>query len=186
MVDNYKSKIEAILFAAGDPVDVSKLAKFLKMSISDLKKNIDELEQFYKEQKSGLQIIYKGKTIQMVSNSEHGEMVVKFLKKSLNEPLSNAALEVLSVIAYRGPVTRAQVEHIRGVNCSFTIRNLAIRGLVERRDNPADNRSYLYEASGDFIKSVGLKSLNDLPDYENLHTQEEPNSSKEEKKQIDE
>ncbi|MEA2007239.1 MAG: SMC-Scp complex subunit ScpB [Patescibacteria group bacterium] len=173
MEDNNRSKVEAILFVAGDPVGVPKLAKFLKLSVFDLNNIIEELEEFYEQQYSGLQVIYKKNTIQLVSRSEYGELVAKFLKKSFNEPLSKASLEVLSVIAYRGPVTRAQIEHIRGVNCSFTIRNLAIRGLVDRSDNSADSRSYLYEASCDFIKSIGLKSLKDLPDYDNLHIQED-------------
>ena len=152
------------------------------MSDLDLNKKVDDLAEFYKQQNSGLQIVHSRNTIQLVSDSQHGELVAKFLKKNLNEPLSSAALEVLSVIAYRGPVTRAQVEHIRGVNCSFTIRNLAIRGLVERKDNPADNRSYLYEASGDFIKSLGLNSLEELPGYETLHIKEEVEKTNEEKK----
>lgn len=186
MENKKKSKIEGILFAAGEPVNVSKLAKFLKMKSSDFNKEVDALAQDYRQHGHGLQIIHSRNTIQLASSSEVGESVANFLKKNLNEPLSNAALEVLSVIAYRGPVTRAQVEHIRGVNCSFTIRNLAIRGLVERKDNPADNRSYLYEASGDFIKSLGLNNLKELPEFEALHVKENVEKTIKDEKQSDE
>ena len=164
-----KSIIEAILFAAGEPIELKNLATFLKMSSKQISKEINELGTSYDDDKRGLQIISKGNTIQLVSSSRYGDSVAKFLNKKLHEPLSNAALEVLSVIAYRGPVTRAQIEHIRGVNCSFTLRNLAIKGIVERHENPADNRSYLYEASFEFLKKCGLSSVDELPEYEALH-----------------
>jgi len=77
-------------------------------------------------------------------------------------------LEVLSIVAYRGPISRMDVEAIRGVNCSFTLRSLLMRGLLERIDNPADNRSYLYKISFDFLKKMGVESVEKLPDFENL------------------
>lgn len=180
-----QSKIEAILFATGEPIDIRKLASFLKLPKKDIEKGIKEMIAYFEEQKRGLQIIKKSNTIQLVSAAAHGDLVAKFLNKKLHEPLSKAALEVLAVIAYRGPVTRAQIEHIRGVNCSFTLRNLSIRGIVERRENPADNRSYLYEASNEFLKNSGLSSLDELPDYENLHSHTIPQASGTEKDEKD-
>lgn len=165
-------KIEAILFASGDPVDTEKLADFLKISKKEIAEEIANLKDFYLESKSGLQIVTKGNTIQLVSNSKFGKTVADFLDKSVNEPLTKAALEVLAIIAYRGPVTRSQVDHIRGVNCSFMIRNLAIRGLIEKVENPANNRSYLYVASYDFLKSMGLERIEQLSDYELLNKTE--------------
>ena len=185
MDQNIISKIEAILFASGEPVGASKLSSFLKITAKECKDAIDQLAKSYEERNSGLQIVENRNTIQLVSSGNHGELVAKFLKKNLNEPLSNAALEVLSVIAYRGPVTRAQVEYIRGVNCSFTIRNLAIRGLVERKENPADSRSFLYEASNDFIKSLGLSGVAQLPEYEIMHSSQIPGEKAEEIENIE-
>ncbi len=172
MDNKNKSIIEALLFASGEPVSVQKMAKFLKISSKDCEQAIENLSRDYEDRSAGLQIIRNGNTIQLASNGEYGKFVVQFLKKNLNEPLSSAAMEVLSVIAYRGPVTRAQIEYIRGVNCSFTLRNLAIRGLVTRRENPADNRAYLYETSNEFIKSLGLNDVAGFPDYELLHSSE--------------
>lgn len=163
------SKIEALLFAAGDPVGVDKIAKQLSLSKEDCGKEVELLGKIYEETGSGLQLVKKNGKLQLVSGAKHGEMIANFLNKSMNEPLSKAAVEVLSVVAYRGPITRAQVEHIRGVNCSFTLRNLAIRGLIEREDNPNDTRSFLYSASMDFIKSMGVEDLSQLPEYEQLH-----------------
>ena len=172
MDNENRSKIEAFLFASGEPVSVQKIAKFLKISAKDCEQAAKELAQSYEDRSAGLQIVRNHNTIQLASNGKYGELVAQFLKKNLNEPLSGAAMEVLSVIAYRGPVTRAQIEYIRGVNCSFTLRNLAIRGLVSRRENPADNRSYLYEMSNEFIKSLGFSDVAGLPDYELLHKSE--------------
>lgn len=164
-----QANIEAILFAAGEPVEMKSLSNFLKKPSKEISAEIDEMAAQYLDEKRGLQIIKKGNTIQLVSSARFGDSVAKFLNKKLHEPLSNAALEVLSVIAYRGPVTRAQIEHIRGVNCSFTLRNLAIKGIVDRKENPADSRSYLYEVSFDFLKKSGLSSVVELPEYDELH-----------------
>ncbi len=162
------AKIEAILFACGDPVDTGRLADFLKISKKEIEAEIANLRDAYTDGKSGLQIITKGNTIQLVSNSRFGKVVASFLNKNINEPLTKAALEVLSIIAYRGPIARSQVDYIRGVNCSFMIRNLAIRGLIEKVENPNSTRSYLYSVSYDFLKSMGIEKIEQLADYEIL------------------
>lgn len=162
------SKIEAILFACGDPVELERLAGFLKLNKDEISTELNRLKDFYKNNKTGLQIVSKGNTIQLVSNRRMGESIASFMNKRVNEPLTRTALEVLSVVAYRGPISRAQIEHIRGVNCSFMIRNLAIRGLIERQDNPVDSRSYLYAISYEFLKSMGIEDIKNLPDFELL------------------
>lgn len=167
--DILKPKIEAILFAAGEPVSIDKIAKFLKAKESEVTHEVEVLKKSYHERQAGLDILTKGNEVQLVSAKGQGEIVAKFLNKEISQDLSTAAAEVLSVVAYRGPITRAQIEQIRGVNCSFTLRNLAMRGLVERKDNPADSRSYLYEISFDFLKRLGLAKIEDLPDYQQLH-----------------
>jgi segregation and condensation protein B len=86
----------------------------------------------------------------------------------MQEGLSKAALEVLSIVAYKGPISRAEIESIRGVNCSFTLRSLMMRGLLERIDNPKDGRGYLYKISFEFMKKLGIESIDKLPDYKEL------------------
>ena len=95
-------------------------------------------------------------------------MISQLVKSEIQENLSKAALEVLSIVAYRGPISRINIEAVRGVNCTFTLRNLMMRGLLEREDNPNDSRSYLYKISFDFLKKLGLDNVNKLPDYETL------------------
>ena len=98
------------------------------------------------------------------------------VKSEIQENLSKASLEVLSIVAYRGPVTRAEVEAIRGVNCSFTLRALLMRGLLGRIENPKDNRSYIYKISFDFLKKMGLERIEQLPDFETLSKDERVDS----------
>jgi len=162
------AELEAILFAAGDPVKVEQLQKFLKLSPKQWEVVLSKLTEKYNQVDSGLQIVEKGSKIQLVSKAKFAQEVAKFLGKALNEELSRATLETLAVVAYRGPVTRVQIEHIRGVNSSFALRTLSLRGIVDRKENPLDNRSYLYEVSFEFLKNLGLKKVEDLKDYDKL------------------
>ena len=104
----------------------------------------------------------------MATAPENSEIISELVKSEIQENLSKAALEVLSIIAYRGPITRINIEAIRGVNCTFTLRNLMMRGLLEKVDNPSDNRSYLYKISFDFLKKLGIDSISKLPNFETL------------------
>jgi segregation and condensation protein B len=114
-------------------------------------------------------MIEKDKEIQLVSSPENSLYIEKLIKDELQEDLTPASLEVLAIIAYKSPVTRAEIEEIRGVNSSFTLRNLLIRGLIERKERLEDSRAYLYEISLNFLRKLGLKSINELPEYNNLH-----------------
>lgn len=129
-----------------------------------------ELAKKYNEEERGVRIILKDGKAQMVTASENSECVEKFLKADIEGELSRAALEVLSVVAYRGPISRSGIEDIRGVNCSFTLRHLLIRGLVERINNPQDARAYLYRITFDLLKVLGVEKVEDLPKYEELKT----------------
>jgi len=165
------AELEAILFASGDPVAIEKLQKFLKLTKGQIKDNMESLSAKYETNQSGLQLIEKRGKIQLVTKASLAKDVAEFLGKALNEELSKSSLETLAVIAYRGPVTRVQIEYIRGVNCSYALRVLSLRGIIERKDNPLDSRSYLYEISFDFLKSLGLKKIEDLKDYSDLKEQ---------------
>lgn len=174
MEKSLQSTIESILFAAGEPVSMEKLAVFLELELADFKQKLEQLTTQYQQTDSGLALVIKDDQVQLVSAKENAISVAKFLNRELAEDLSPAAAEVLAVVAYRGPITRAQIEQIRGVNCSFTLRNLAIRGLVERIDNPTDSRSFLYRISFDFLKTLGLNTIDQLPEYQDLSKAELP------------
>lgn len=165
---NIGSILESMLFISGEAMSFKKLSKYTSIEIADLESAADELAKKYNEEGRGLRILIKDKEVQMVTAGENSKYVESFMKADIEGELSRAALEVLSVVAYRGPIPRSKIEEIRGVNCSFTLRHLLIRGLVERIDNPSDARTYLYRISFDFLKKLGVEKVEDLPRFEEL------------------
>jgi len=165
--EKIKSIIESILFVSGEPMKLLKLAKIADATEAEVEEAVAGLNADYAKGR-GLLIVRIKDEIQLVTSPENAEFVAELVKSEIQENLSKAALEVLSIIAYRGPITRINIEAIRGVNCTFTLRNLLMRGLLEKVDNPSDNRSYLYKISFDFLKKLGLDSISKLPDFETL------------------
>ncbi|HBR71403.1 MAG TPA: SMC-Scp complex subunit ScpB, partial [Candidatus Moranbacteria bacterium] len=151
-----KSVLESLLFVSGEPIKISKLAKIVEMKKEEVVEAISEISKKYREDESGLMIVEKEDEAQLVSSEKNVEYVERLVKNELEGPLSTAALEVLSIIAYRGPISKPEIESIRGVNCSYTLRNLSIRGLIERGNNPKDARGYVYSVSFDFLKKLGI------------------------------
>lgn len=162
------SVIESILFVSGEPTKKAKLAKILSVEKDALENILALLTEKYQASTSGLTLIIKGEEVQIVSNPENAQFVESLVKNELQDSLSSAALEVVSIIAYRGPISKAEIEAIRGVNCSYTLRNLLLRGLIERNDNPRDSRGYVYVISFDFLKKMGLDDVKKLPEYDIL------------------
>ncbi len=165
---NLKSVLESILFSIGEPMSIEKIAKTLKKDSSLIKKTLKELIKDYEQEDRGLIIITKRNKVQLVSSPKNSKYIEKLIKQDLQKELTPASLETLAIVAYREPITRAEIDEIRGVNSSFILRNLLIRGLIERRGNPNDARSYVYEISFDFLKKIGLKSKKELPEYKKL------------------
>lgn len=161
-----KSAIESLLLISGEPLKISRLAKITQMPKPYMENIVMELSAEYTGRESGMIILQKDDQVQIVTNPSNSLYVDKLVEGELNESLSNAALEVISIIAYREPVTRMDIETIRGVNSSFTLRNLLMRGLVDRVENAKNGRSYLYRISFSFLKKLGIRSVKELPDYE--------------------
>lgn len=158
-----KHKIESILFIIGEPVSEKKLAKILEVPQEETRKALEELRSDYANR--GIVILQKEDEWQFGTSPEHAGLIEHLVKSEFTEELSRAALETLTIVAYRGPLTRHDLDFIRGVNSSFMLRNLLLRGLVERVENPKDARSYLYKISFDFLKHLGLGRVEDLPQY---------------------
>jgi len=169
-ISELKKVIEGILFISGEPVAFKKIAKITNAKKEDIKMALDSLQKDYKER--GLSIVVMDDRAQMTTHPQISGFVQLFLKSDLQEHLSRAALETLAIIAYRGPISRLSLEAIRGVNSSFILRTLLVRGLIERKTNPRDVRSYLYEISFDLLKKLGLSRKEDLPDFEKLREHE--------------
>jgi segregation and condensation protein B len=162
-----KSIIESVLFISGEPVKIGKIAKIAEVLVPEVEKALSELSVEYATGR-GLILVKKDDEVLLSTNPENSSYISGLIKSDIQDGLSQAGLETLSIVAYRGPITRVGIEAIRGVNSSFTVRALLMRGLLERVDNPQDSRSYLYRISFDFLKKLGVDSVEKLPDFESL------------------
>ena len=156
--------LEAILFAAGDPLPVKRIAAALELEPSEVEKAVSELERLLEERHSGLVLKRLGEQVQLCTRTEFSESVRQVLAMKKNTPLSGAAFEVLAVIAYNQPVTKSFVEQVRGVDCSGVITSLTQKGLIEekgRLDLPG--RPIVYGTTPAFLRCFCIESLEDLP-----------------------
>lgn len=163
---NKTSAIEAVLFIHGDPIEKKKLAKILDTSENEIKIHLDALADNFKSEERGLSLVFYDEKVQLVAKPEHSSIIESLVKSEFDEVLTSAALETLSLIAYLGPISRSKIDYLRGVNSSYTVRNLMMRGLVERSSDPNRANIFLYKISFDLLKYLGINSINDLPGYQ--------------------
>lgn len=160
----YRSSIEAILFSAGDPVDLKRLAESLELPEDSVKAQLDILMDEYAELDRGITIIRLNDTYQMVSVKKFAPQVRKAMDLRRNIPLSQAAMEVLAVVAYNQPVTKSFVEQVRGVDCSGVIGSLTTKGLIEEKGRlELPGRPLLYGTTDHFLRCFSISSLDELP-----------------------
>ncbi len=174
-MDNIKYAIEGILFAAGEPVKASKLAVVLETDIDAVTAAVDELKAEYDGSHRGVSIIDIEDGYQICSRPEYYRYIQEILGERRNQPLSNAAMEALTIIAYKQPITRGQIEHIRGVNSDGCVNRLYERGLIDEAGRlDAPGRPILYVTTDTFLRCFGLKSPKDLPpiNFRQLHIDE--------------
>lgn len=159
-----KAAIEAVLFAAGAPVEADRLANALETQLKTVKEAADELITEYNASERGLTIIKLNDSYQMCNKKEYGKYIRRVMDLRRNTPLSQAALEVLAVVAYNQPVTKAFVEQVRGVDCSGVIGSLTTKGLIEEKGRlELPGRPLLYGTTENFLRCFQLSSLDDLP-----------------------
>ena len=160
--------IESILFAAAKPIAIDQLKKYFDVSSEVIAEAVIDIRTRYNRKTSGIHLLEQEGKIQFVTNPDASEDVASFLKKDATAPLTKPSLETLTVIAYRGPVTRPELEQIRGVNCGLILRNLLIRGFIEEKQD--NNRlQVVYTVSMDFLRKLGLTHLEELPQYNEFH-----------------
>ena len=174
-----KSIIESLLYISGRPLSLKELAKLTNQKVSDIEAAVKELVDEHNLKDGGVKIIQNGSQVGMVTSPKNAEIIQDFLKEELSGELTSASLETLSIIIYRQPVTREELEQIRGVNCAIILRNLMIRGLIEEEkpsfakategEEEGDGK-ILYRVSLDFIRHLGISDVKELPDYEKLHS----------------
>lgn len=162
------SQIETILFVAGKPLSLKKIVKVLQVEEDKVLVALKELVDKYNQVESGIVVLENNGEWQMVSSPDNKLAAENFLKAEVSGELTRPQLETLTVISYCGPITRPELDQIRGVNCSLILRNLMMRGLIKEND---DNTSLLpkYEVTMDYLRHLGLSNIAELPDYEKLH-----------------
>lgn len=162
-----KSEIESLLFISPNPISIRKISDLTKKEFGEVKIICDDLVKKYKEEKRGMQIIENKQQYQMVSSPENSNLVQKFIKIETTGELTKPSLETLTIIAYRAPISKIDLDRIRGVNCSLVLRNLMIRGLIEAKHHKIKDSIY-YSPSFDFIRFLGVSNISELPDFEKL------------------
>lgn len=159
--------LEAILFAAGEPVAKEKLAEIFEITPTEVALVTEKLEASLEERSAGFQLVRTENSVQLCTRTEHAPFVTAYLEIKRNAPISKPALEALSVVAYRQPVTKGYVEQVRGVDCSGIINSLVEKGLIEEKGRlDAPGRPILYGTTLAFLKCFGLNSLSELPEID--------------------
>ncbi len=169
-MDNREAACEAILFYYGAPLAIPKLAKLLGCTPKECRETLDALSARYvADAARGLFLLIHNEEATIGTKPELKSFLESLMKEEFQESLTPAALEALSLVSYLGPVTRATIDYIRGVNSTFTLRNLLLRGLIDRA--PAEKGGgYEYRASVEFLKHMGIARVEELPEYEKYRT----------------
>jgi segregation and condensation protein B len=166
---NLTQHIESLLLVATKPLTVRRIAELTSQKPEQVEEALTEIEQKLSGQASGIHLMRHNGTAQYVTAPEVSSVVTEYLKEEQAGELTRAALETLTIIAYRGPISKIQLDTIRGVNCALIVRNLLIKGLIEAKTHK-DRAQTSYQVTADFIRHLGLTSVTGLPDYERLHS----------------
>lgn len=161
---NLPNTIESILFYQAEPLSIGRLSQLLKKSEEEILGALNELEE--RLQHTGIRLLRNGKSVTLGTSEESSALIEAMTKEELSRDLSKASLETLAIVLYKSPITRAEIDYIRGVNSTFILRNLLIRGLVEKVENPNDQRSFLYVPTFTLLEHMGITKIADLPEYE--------------------
>jgi segregation and condensation protein B len=159
--------IECILFVAGEPVSAVELQRALDVTQIEIQSVLDNMEKRYREEGRGIQIYRTEETVQLVSNRDYAQVVEELLQPAQTKSFSQAMLETLSVIAYKQPVTRSDIEAIRGVRCDYSVAQLLKLNMIRevgRKD--AVGRPMMFGTTDGFLRHFGLHTLKELPAFE--------------------
>jgi len=165
---NLEQQIEAILFYKNEPLEIKELSKLLKKGESEIKEALQNLARSLEG--GGICLIMTEREVSLATSPEVKDLIEQIAKDEMSREIGKAGLETLSIILYNGPVSRREVDYIRGVNSAFILRNLAMRGLVEREQDSKDQRVFKYRASLPLLAHLGIKTADELPEFTELKT----------------
>jgi segregation and condensation protein B len=164
-VNDTDSRLEALLFLHGEPVEIKKIAHILKLTEGVTEEAIERYRKSLEDNSRGLSLVVQDRRVQLTTKSEHAGILEEFMKEELKGDLTPASVETLAIILYFGPVPRSRIDYLRGVNSSFILRNLLLRGLAERLPDPARSNQYLYNPSFNMLRHLGVTSRENLPEF---------------------
>lgn len=167
--------LEGILFVVGDEgITLKSLCDTLEITETEAKNLLKNLREVYEDENRGIRITFLGDAFKLTTKKEHKEYYQKLIQNPETNNLSNAALETLAIVAYNAPITRLEVEELRGVNSSNLIRKLVAKGLIkEDGKSSLPGRPNLYRTTKEFLDYFGLATLSDLPKFEEVTTNTE-------------
>lgn len=154
------------LFTEGGEITYRKLATLVDCKEEELKVALEELSKCLEH--SGLALVRTDTAACLSTSKKMSDIVKEAEKRELDRDIGDAGLEVLAIVLYMGPSTRARIDYIRGVNTSSTLRSLLARGLLDRTENPADAREYLYKPTAELLAHLGATDTRELPDYDTI------------------
>jgi len=162
---NLEHHIEAVLFYKAEPIRKDELAKFFGVEREAVDTAVINLKG---RLNGGIDIILTDEEVQLVTAPDVSETITRLKKEEMSREIGKAGAETLAIILYRGPITRAQIDLIRGVNSAFILRNLLMRRLVERIPHPQDKRQYQYQITTELLAHLGITKKEDLPEYKRI------------------
>lgn len=174
---NLTQKIEGYLFYTGESVAVKKLAKVFEVSENEIGDAVTMLQENLAGH--GIVLMKNGDEVLLATHPEMGDTILSIKKQELSDPLSKSALETLTIILYNNGATKPEIDFIRGVNSGFMLRNLLVRGLIEKIQNPDDQRVTKYQATFDTLKYLGVTTVEDLPQFETFKSEIEKREASE-------
>ncbi len=162
-MSNIEAKIESILLYKNEPVSVREVVKLIGEKEDVVKEALKNLQNFYQER--GVVIVSDGETYSFGTHPAQSNLIEEIQKEELSRELGRAGIETLAIILYRGPVSRREIDYIRGVNSGFILRNLMIRGLIERTESITGERSFTYKSTLKLLEHLGVTRQEDLPEF---------------------
>ena len=160
-----EARIEALLFWKGEPMKIDEAAKAVGANREEMNRALENLS-LDQESRGGIVLVRKDDEIALGTHPEASAMIEQIAKEDLAKDLGKSALEVLTIILYRGPVGKPEMDYIRGVSCGYALRHLLVRGLAEKIPNPERAGGFLYRASFELLGHLGLSKIEDLPEYD--------------------
>lgn len=161
---NLEQKIEAVLFYKNEPLEVKKLSKILETGEKETKEALRNLADSL--QNRGICLVMTETEVGLATAPEMKDFIEQIAKDEMSSEIGRAGLETLAIILYNGPISRREVDHIRGVNSAFVLRNLCIRGLIEKETDSKDQRVFKYKGNLSLLAHLGLKKIEDLPEFQ--------------------